>query len=188
MINLLPTKEKDFLRQEESFRLVAVLGIVIFLSLLSFTLMLFSLKFYIIGELDSQSIFIQQKESEISIYTDLEKEIEIQNLCFSNLKSFYSNAISRTYILEKISGNIPNKMFLESLTLRSSENEKNQERESFQVFLTGFSPDRAMLESFKSNLESEISFENVYFPPSNWIVGENNINFSVNFEINIDEL
>lgn len=188
MINLLPAKEKEFLIQEENLKIVSILGIIMFLSLLSFVLMLFSIKFYVMGDLDEHIIFLQQKEFEISLYSDLEKEVEVQNLRFVDLESFYSETISRTYVLEKISENLPNGTFLKSLNLSSINQAKSEDKNLLKVSLTGFSPDRKILEDFKSNLESEAFLENVYFPPSNWVMGENNIDFSVSFEVNLDEL
>lgn len=188
MINLLPVKEKEFLTQEENLKIVSILGIIMLLSLLSFVLMLFSIKFYVMGDLDTHVIFLQQKEFEISLYSDLEKEVEVQNLRFADLESFYLETISRTYILEKISENLPNSTFLKSLNLSSVSQTKSKDKRLLQVSLTGFSPDRKILEDFKSNLESEAFLENVYFPPSNWVMGENNIDFFVSFEVNLDEL
>lgn len=188
MINLLPVKEKEFLTQEENLKIVSILGIIILLSLLSFVLMLFSIKFYVMGDLDTHVIFLQQKEFEISLYSDLEREVEVQNLRFADLESFYSETISKTHILEKISENLPDSTFLKSLNLFSVSQTKSKDKRLLQVSLTGFSPDRKILEDFKSNLESEAFLENVYFPPSNWVMGENNIDFSVSFEVNLDEL
>jgi len=188
MINLLPKKEKNLLKQEENLKIISILGIIMFFSLLSFALMLFAIKFHIMGDLDTYEIFLEQKEFEISLYSDLEEEVEIQNLRFSNLQSFYLETTSRTYILEKISENLPFGTFLKSLNLSSKNQIQPKDKQILKAALTGFSPDRKILENFRSNLESEVFLENVYFPPSNWVTGENNIDFSVSFDVNLNEL
>jgi len=49
------------------------------------------------------------------------------------------------------------------------------------IHLSGFSPDRNSLVTFKSNLEKETAFKNIVFPPENWLEAKN-ISFSINLE------
>ncbi|MBI1984835.1 MAG: hypothetical protein HYS60_01845, partial [Candidatus Wildermuthbacteria bacterium] len=56
MINLLPPQYKKELALEETFRLCVILGVSIFVFLLSLALMLFALRVYFQGQIVSQDI------------------------------------------------------------------------------------------------------------------------------------
>ena len=76
MINLLPQKQKDELKQEENFKLTLILGIVTLASLICFALILFSIKISIGGQLSYQKIFLEQKKAESSQLQNLEEKMK----------------------------------------------------------------------------------------------------------------
>jgi Tfp pilus assembly protein PilN len=171
MINFLPPKQKEELLKEERFKLVLILGIIVFANLISFLLILFSIKIFLASQLEIQKIFMADREKELkaSQVEELEKKIEGYNLNFSKLSSFYRSQIKFPDILEKISKNLPAEAYLTSFNFASN-----------KISLSGFCPDRERLLEFKDNLEEEESFKEIYFPPQNW-VEKTDINFSVNF-------
>jgi len=66
---------------------------------------------------------------------------------------------------------------LSTVMLKEKENE-------LSISLSGFSPDRDVLMEFQKNLESEDMFQEVDFPPSNW-VKPNDIDFLVSFKVQL---
>jgi len=171
MINLLPPEQKKELLEETSLKLTLILGILFLSFLLSLFLILFSVKISIFRDLEVQKAFLEEREKIISLNQNFEKEIKESNLSLSNLDSFYRGKINLIQILEKISGILPPGTYLTNLNFNL-----------FQISLSGFSPTREILLSFKENLESEKEFSEVYFPPENW-VKPSDINFSVTFKI-----
>jgi len=179
MLNLLPQKEKEELIQEESFKLVLVLGILILIFLICLSLILFSIGISIGGQLAIEKALLSQKETEISHLRDLEKEIKNLNLTFSKLDSFYQKNPNFVKILEITSKTLPPGTYLTSFNFNLPAKDKKYLGE---VILNGYSPTREILLEFKKNLEQEELFQEVYFPPANW-VEPTDINFTVNFKI-----
>jgi Tfp pilus assembly protein PilN len=175
MINLLPPQQKEELLQEEKFKLVLILGILFLIFLICLILILFSIKIYISGEVETQKILLSQEEERFkgTQTQNLEEKIISSNQILSKLSSFYSRQISLTEVLEKISQGLPSGAYLTIFNFNSENN---------QVSLSGFSSSREILLEFKKNLEKEENFQEIYCPPSNW-VKPTDIDFVVNFKI-----
>ena len=175
MINLLPSHQKEELREKESLKVVLILGIVILTFLLSLTLILFSIRTVLFGQRESQKILFEQKEKEWHSLPirDLEKEIQDYNLRLAQLETFYAKELNLTEVLEKIYDALPEGAYL---------NVFNFDLSQFQVFLSGFSPTREALLEFKKGLEGQKEFSEIHFPPANWIK-PTDIDFSVNFKL-----
>ena len=177
MINLLPSQEKEELKKEEQFKVILILGIIIFASLVSFSLILSSINIFLSGEVDSQKIIYTQRKKELknpeiqtfqANLTDFNKKI-------SQLDSFYQNQVAFTEILEKISGTIPPEISILSSSL-------SLEEKTIKCSLAGFSPDREVLIQFRDTLEKEEGFTEIYIPPACWTKPKD-INFTANFNI-----
>jgi len=162
MINLLPSQEKEILRQEEEYKLVLILGILFFIFLICLILILLSIKIYFSGQLNVQEIILSQKEESFkkSRSQDLEEKILLFNQTFSELSSYYSERLSMVEISEKISQNLPYGVHLTNF---------NFDSETRQISLSGFSPSREILLEFKENLGKEENFQEIYFSPSSWV-------------------
>jgi len=175
MINLLPPQQKEELLGEEKLRLVLTLGIIISAFLISFTLILFSIKTSFSADLEIQETYFEQRKKELESpgIQELEKKIKNYNLTLARLETFYQGQLDLTSILEKISQTLPEKTYLTTL---------NFNPQTSQFSLTGFSPNREKLLQFKENLEKTEGLKEIYFPPANWLQATN-INFSVNFKI-----
>ena len=173
MINLLPPQHKRELQREENRKLALILEIIFVAVLLSFALILLSIKIYITGELEVQKILLEQKGLESSSIQELEKEIKFYNLSLSKLNSFYQKNSKRTEILEEISQTLPSNIYLTRLNLSTIRFQKGlseeEQKEQLLVSLSGFSPKRETLLEFKENLEKQELFKEIYFPPSNWV-------------------
>jgi len=179
MINLLPSQEKEILRQEEKYKLVLILGILFLIFLICLILILFSIKISISGQLEAQKILLSQGEERFkgTQIQNLEEKIISSNQILSKLSSFYYSQISLTGVLEKISQSLPSGAYLTIFNFNSG-----VPSGSGQISLSGFSPSREILFEFKTNLEKEENFQEIYFPPSNW-VKPTDIDFLVNFKI-----
>jgi len=171
MINLLPPEEKKVLEMEENFRLVLILEILVLVFFLSLTLVLFSIKIYISGKLESQKVLadLEERQLKVSEIEALREKVKMANQELSKLETFYQQQFPLVESLEKISKNIPKQIYLNSLSFT---------KENYLVSLSGFSPDRETLYELKKNLENE--FKDVNFSLESWFKPED---FSVTFKI-----
>jgi len=173
MINLLPPQYKAELKEEENWKLTLILSLLFLIFLVCLTLILFSIKIFISGQLEVQKTLLLQEEKkfEESQIQNLEEKIATSNQTILKLDSFYQGQISLAGILEKIFETLPSDVYLTTLDFNLG-----------QFSLFGYSPTREILLEFKENLEKEELFEEIYFSPSNW-VKPSDIDFSVNFKI-----
>jgi len=175
MINLLSPVEKETLIKEEKYKLVLILEILFLIFLICFILILFSIKISLSGQVAAQKILLSEKEEGFkkSQIQDLGEKIDSFNKTLSKLDTYYLNQSSVVEILEKISQDLPLSAYLTNFNFNSGTN---------QISLSGFSPSREILLEFKKNLEKEENFQEIYFPPSNW-VKPTDIDFLINFKI-----
>lgn len=171
MINLLPPKEKEILKQEENYKLVLILGMLALVSLLVLFLILFSIKIYIAGEVSAQKIFVETEKEEFSRLESFQDDIALVNQELSNLEFFYQNQIYLSELFEEISSTLMPRMYL---------NRFSYQKNNSQIILKGFCPTAKMLSEFRDKLKEEKHFEEISFPLSNWVESEN-INFSATF-------
>jgi len=189
MINLLPPQEKELLREEEKFRLVLILGIVFLLFFVSLVLILFSVKNYIAGQVEYHKVLgeLEKKEAKSFDTKNLEKEITDANQNLSKLQVFYKNKLEWSNIIEKIAQFLPEEMYLTNISIIQVVKKKKDKKEKIkelQISLNGFAPTRQLLYQFKKSLESEETFQEVYFPPSNW-VNSQDIDFQVTLTLKL---
>jgi hypothetical protein len=186
MINLLSPQEKLFLEQEERSRLLSTLLIIFLLSLISFVLIMLSIKFYISGELEAQKIILSERQIERSYLESVAENIEYQNDYLSQIKSFYKNDSIFSGIISEVSQSLPSEIYLTKLNISSvieKASKKNTSDEKYLlVSLAGFSPTRDIVLEVKDNLEKHDNFKEIYFPTSNWIKPDN-VEFSVDFKV-----
>jgi Tfp pilus assembly protein PilN len=180
MINLLPPEKKEELLRERRLKLMTILGISLLFFLICFSLILFSIKTFIGGEVEVQKILFEQREKELknSQMQALEENLISFNLVLSRLESFYYNQTKLNEILEKISGVLPSEVYLTNLSIVPSSEKTPQ----IKCDLSGFSPTREKLLEMKKSLEDEESFEEVSLPPVSWVEATD-INFMVTFRI-----
>ena len=183
MINLLPPEEKQKLFLEKKRKLAVILGIIALVFLACLTLVLLSIKFYILAETDYQKNILKQIQQENQI-TDLENYnniIQKYNKILDQISSFYKEEIYFSQVLKDIS-DIPNPkgLRLTNFSLNRGQNRK------IKVNVSGASSTRDDLILFKKNIEDDKKIKNPYFSPESWI-NPKNVNFSLSFEIYKDE-
>ena len=175
MINLLPSQEKKELIKEEKYKLVLILGVLILLFLISLSLVLLAIKINISGAVKIQETFTGSEEVKFGAAEaeDVEKEIKLINQTLLSLNAFYKNQPNFTELTKRISQALPEGVYLTHLSLAFP-----------SVSLQGFSPTRDTLYKLKQRLEAESGFNEVYFPPSNWVKSKD-IDFSVTFKFSL---
>ncbi len=175
MLNLLPPQYKKELRQEETRRLILILGIVFLLFLISLSLILFSIKIYIESRAEALRVLtdIEEKKFEDSEAQEIYQKILLADENISKMKLFYQDEEKVTIVFEEILKTMPSGLRLDSFSWK---------KETLQMTLSGFSPTWEILFEFKENLEKEKDFIEVYFPPSNWVKATD-IDFNVSFKI-----
>jgi Tfp pilus assembly protein PilN len=180
MINLLPPEKKEELLREKRLRLMTILGISLLFFLVCFSLILFSIKTFVGGEVEAQKILFEQREKELRNpqMQALEENLVSFNLVLSKLESFYHSQTKLNEILEKISEIIPSEIYLTNLSIVPS----SEKTSRIKCDLSGFSPTREKLLELKGNLEDEESFEGVSLPPASWVEATD-INFIATFRI-----
>lgn len=175
MINILPQKEKEIIKNEERKKIFFIFGILIFVFLICLIFILTSIEIYISGRTEAERIILEQEKEEFesSEIKDFSEKIKLANQTFSNLDYFYKNQIRATDIFNEVSKTIPEGINLNSFSYQ---------RVTLQISLLGFSKTGEALLQFKKNLEQKEKFEDIYFPPSTWINSQD-INFNLNFKI-----
>ncbi len=179
MINLLPPKEKEELLLEKKNKLIIILGITILIPLVCLILILSSIRFHILGEVNSQKIILEQakKKYQTADFLTFKDIIQKDNKILVQLKSFYKKETYFSKVLKIISDiQRPKNLYLTDLALSRDKNQK------VKVVASGFSESRENLLFFQKNIEKYKEIENPYFSPESWI-NPQNITFYLTFEI-----
>lgn len=175
MINLLPPQEKETLLWEERQRMGVLLGIVLFVFLLSFSLTLFAGEFYIKGEAQAANLALEAEKInfEASGFGEVQAKAEQYQKILVSLAGFTKQETNITMLAEVLSRALPPSTYLTFLSWG---------KDGGRAQISGFAPARADLFAFKENLESEPFFESADFPPGNWIKS-GDINFQATLRI-----
>ena len=175
MINLLPPLYQQELRQEENRKLILILGMLSLIFLISVTLILFSVKLYIQGKLESVKALVdlEEKTLQTSEIQSLKERINSVNQNLSKLNAFYEKQISSINILEKVFKTLPPEIYLTAFSWQKN---------TSQVAISGFSRNREILFLFQKNLEESKEFSGIELPTQNWIKPVD-IDFRVTFKI-----
>lgn len=186
MINLLSQEEKDFLTQEEKFKVTLILNVLVFVFFISLCLILFAVRTYLWGQSEAQKIILEQAQQEFkeSETEDLQEQISSLNVELSKLKSYYKTQVSNAGVLDVISEKITDGVYFTGFSLEPVVAKKKEES-GLKVSIGGRSVTREDLFKFKKNLEKESSFKQISFPPSNWIkpTGAEFYEFKISFQI-----
>lgn len=180
MINLLPPEEKEKLLLEQIKKLIIILGSAALIILVCLILILSSIKFYILAEVNSQKIILEQAEKKYQTpdLSTVENLVQKYNKTLLQLKSFYKEETYFSKALKTISEiQRPEGVYLTNLSLNRKENPAK-----IEVTVSGISDTRENLLLFKKNVEEEEKIKNSYFSPQSWI-SPKDVNFSLTFEI-----
>lgn len=176
MINLLPPEEKKKLFYKKLEKLVIIWGEILLIFLVCLILVLFSIKTYIVGQVESKIIILDQiKEGyENSNTQNLQQTIKNYNEKLSQIKNFYENQTHFAESIEEIAKIKPPEIYFTILSLKMSGN-------GIIFSISGFSETRTSLVLFRENLESKPGIENINFSPLSWVKTAD-IDFQVTFD------
>ncbi len=182
MINLLPSQYKKEIEMEETFRLLAILGVSFFVFFLSLVLMLFSLRIYFASQIETQEILIESFKEKSGLQGKISDEVKRLNGILASVDQFYQNQVLPSEILARISSHMPEDMYLTAFSLAPpAPPKKKGDRVDYKAALAlrGYAKDRDSLVKFKEGLEQDPLFQGVQFPLSNFT---NPNNFSANLQ------
>lgn len=174
MINFLPDEEKRELVKMERRRLFEIAGVVFLVCAACLSFVLFSLKIYLLEEIDRQKIFMKElaekyKSSDFSAFEDMIKKYNADLAKINDFyeeKEFFSDALKIISRIEKPVG----------LRVESISAERKKEDGIIAVSVSGISDTRDNLLRFRDNISADSAIKSVFFPPDNW-TKETNISF-----------
>lgn len=182
MINLLPSQQKELLRQEKNCRMVFSIVFLLSIFLISFCLILFFTKETVARELGKKEESLKQKieGTKISQIDSFEKQSAEYMSSMNKIKTFYSGVINMTGLLKDISDTMPYGTYLTNITFKQKIDKEKQTINSISIF--GFASRRENLIDLKKRLEEKGIFKNIDFPSSNWVKPED-VSFTASFEL-----
>ena len=187
MINLLPPSEKAILNEEKNARLASILGIVAVACLFSFAAILVSINVYLQTQAQSQNLIFEEASQQFrgSELRGLEQEITALNSSFTSLKEFYLRKPHLIAdVLERVNKVAPKGVSLDEISFSVSQpaSQEKSATTTAQIFLSGLAVKRSLIFDFKRDLEAQSFFNEVYFPPEDWVNPEN-ARFSVKLKM-----
>ncbi len=160
MINLLPPNSKHRLKGEERVRLVAIFSTLSALSLISLSLLLLAIRFYLAGQTQAQKELLDIQKQELSTRQALIGEIKNINENARNIHEFYDQQLKASDVLERISRALPANVYLTSFSYVKQTGQKA----AGKISLGGFAPTRTDLVLFKDNLQQDPFFSRIVLP------------------------
>lgn len=182
MINLLPSQYKKEIELEDTFRLLAILGVSFFVFFLSLVLMLFSLRIYFASQIETQGILIESFKEKSGLQGKILHEIKRLNGVLSSVDQFHQNQVLPSEIFVRLSSYMPQEVYLTAFSLvPPAPPKKKGEVVGYRAAVTirGYAPNRETLLKFKEGLDQDPLFQNVQFPLSNFT---NPDSFSANLQ------
>ena len=173
MINLLPPKYRRKLREEERFRLVLLLGVILGTAFLALSVFLMVIQVSLAKERLSQesklSFFEEKSAKEDSTLT----EIKNWNSKLRNIDGFKKERRSLKDVFDEISSPLSRDLYLLSFSYTPAFTTEKKGGVTIKtpaiVSVTGKAKTREQLLSFKNALQANPFFAEVMFPPSNWV-------------------
>jgi hypothetical protein len=172
MINLLPPEQIKEIKEEENFKILLNIFLLVLFFLLFFFLILLSIRFYLSGILNSQKVLLEKEEQLL----DLERENEIKkyNKILSEISGAYQKKILLFPKMEEFFGKIPNSIYLKELEVKI---DKNGE---ISFLVSGFSKTRQDLLNLIKILKD--NYQGISFSPE-ILLKESEIEFLIGFKI-----
>lgn len=184
MINLLPPEEKKNLIAEEQRKITLILGLVVLIFFVSFILVLVSVNFSMASQLKALNVTLTNKESQsqTSGVQTVDKEVSQANQSLVKLDSFYKQKVSMTAFLEKISGILPQGIYLENISVTPLGTGGG----IFQVVLSGHAASIDNVLALNDKLKADQSFSQISFPPDTWFQKQD-FDFNVTFQADLSK-
>ena len=139
MINLLPQENQREISQEQNWKMIMILGILVLVFLICLSLILFSIEAFVSADVEAQKIQFQEREKVLNSpgMRSLESDLAEFNKKIFQLESFYRNQLNISDSLAKISTVFPSGTYLNNLSINLQPNENGPMEASCN--LSGFS-------------------------------------------------
>lgn len=175
MINLIPQKEKKELELELIFQKLFSLLLFTFFGFCFLILILAALRVLIINQTGAVEDLVRAKQTELSAsdFQEFQETIKETNQYIAQVRNFWQSQFLIAPLLENLSFLKPNSIYFNNLSFTKT-------YPTNQVSISGFAQTRGALFYFKQNLETESSFDGVYFTPTSW-VKPTDVDFSLSF-------
>ncbi|MBI2643916.1 MAG: PilN domain-containing protein [Candidatus Wildermuthbacteria bacterium] len=180
MINLLPPSYKEELQREEQFRIFATIAIALICGLLSFALILLSIRIYARGVVSNETFQISSMKTISKEGEQIKEEIKNRNATLSGLTSFYDHNTSAYSLMKEIEATLPSDVALTSFSFSSSATKEKEVQ--WRIALAGIAPTRESIHVVQENLKKNPNFAKVSFPSTTWTGPATNVAFNVTFE------
>ena len=184
MMNLLPPQEKRELALQQNKKLAMVLGGVVLIFLVSLSMALFSVKFYLLGEVTYQKNILgtTEKKYETPDFLASKSLIQSYNASLVKMNEFYQHDILASGALKTLLAvERPAGLSLTNIFAQKNLAEAGKKNTVVKVSFSGISEARDDLMLYKTSLESNPDIKNIYFPPNNWIK-PSELSFYITFE------
>ena len=173
MINLLPPKYRQKLREEQRFRLAVLLGVVFGTALIALSIFLLVIQV----SLAKERLFQESKLISFQERTAREDSalIEIKNLNskLRNIDNFKQERRSLKDVFDEVASSLSEDLQLFSFSYTPALEIKKKGGKATKtlatIAVTGKAQTRELLLSFKDALQANPFFAEVVFPPSNWV-------------------
>lgn len=173
MINLLPPKYQQKLREEQRFRLVLLFGVIFGIAFIALSIFLLVIQVALAKErLLQESKLISFKERTTREDSTL-VEIKNWNSKLKNIAAFKEKRRGLKGVIDEVASSLPEELYLLSLSYTPAFETRKKEdkivRTPATIAVTGKAQTREQLLSFKDALQANPFFAEVVFPPSNWV-------------------
>jgi len=180
MINLLPPQEKRDLYSQAQTKLAIVLGNMALIVVVCLLLMLISLKFYLLGQVDYYQSLLQIAEKEYGTPSILaaKETVKNYNADLAKIDAFYrqqnnlSDALALVSTIQKPPG-----IHFSGISIA-----REKGAMTMLVTVSGTSDTRDTLIALRDTLSKNPKIQNVAFPPDSW-TKDSAIDFQVTFQI-----
>lgn len=177
MINLLPDWAEKAIVEQKKKTLILIFQAALGLFSISLGLTLLVFQIYLESEIGYQKVLLLDKQEWIKGggVSDLQKTVTNINNRLTRVSAFYQDQTDLSGILDRVNQKLPVGSYLTNFSF-------SREKKPARVSLFGFSSSREGLMSFRQSLETNEGWQNVNFPPENWVSAKD-INFSVSFDV-----
>jgi len=173
MINLLPPKYRQKLREEQRFRLVLLLGVILGSALIALSIFLLVIQITLSKERLLQEFKLLSFEERTTREDSTLAEIKNWNSKLRNIAAFKEKRKALREVVDEVASSLPQELYLVSLSYTPAFETRKKEdkivRTPAIIAVTGKAQTREQLLSFKDALQVNPFFAEVVFPPSNWV-------------------
>ena len=188
MINLLPEKEKQALKERKKMTRILIWAGLLAAEAVLLLGLLFGVNYFLSAKTEALKEKVSLKSAQVDNLknSNFQTFIKRANANLRQADKFFKREILLSGVLEKLAVLTPSGIRVEELSFQK-EFKKNKQGKWVayaMVHLSGVARTREILFDFKNKLEEESAFQDVYFLPSSWVKPQN-ASFSLSFKVSL---